>query len=84
MVCYAFLWRMVLIGCVPYGRGQACKTFSLSLKKVAHGLNNCHCSLQFIRVSGINNLPVWFEAGATKFDFANTTALFFVQLLLMG
>ena len=38
----------------------------------------------FIRVSGINNLPVWFEAGATKFDFANTTALFFVQLLLMG
>ena len=37
-----------------------------------------------IRVSGIGNLPVWFEAGATKFDFANTTALFFVQLLLMG
>lgn len=37
-----------------------------------------------IRVSGISNLPVWFEAGATKFDFANTTALFFVQLLLMG
>uniref|UniRef100_A0A0D9YYK7 Chlorophyll a-b binding protein, chloroplastic n=1 Tax=Oryza glumipatula TaxID=40148 RepID=A0A0D9YYK7_9ORYZ len=39
---------------------------------------------ELIRVSGINNLPVWFEAGATKFDFANTTALFFVQLLLMG
>ncbi|VAI61176.1 unnamed protein product [Triticum turgidum subsp. durum] len=37
-----------------------------------------------IRVSGLGNLPVWFEAGATKFDFANTTALFFVQLLLMG
>ncbi|XBI32841.1 hypothetical protein VPH35_056234 [Triticum aestivum] len=37
-----------------------------------------------IRVSGISNLPVWFEAGAVKFDFANTTALFFVQLLLMG
>ncbi|KAG8059338.1 hypothetical protein GUJ93_ZPchr0002g26276 [Zizania palustris] len=37
-----------------------------------------------LRVSGIRNLPVWFEAGATKFDFANTKALFFVQLLLMG
>ncbi|EMS52019.1 Chlorophyll a-b binding protein P4, chloroplastic [Triticum urartu] len=39
---------------------------------------------ELIRVSGLGNLPVWFEAGATKFDFANTTALFFVQLLLMG
>ncbi|KAF7085615.1 LOW QUALITY PROTEIN: hypothetical protein CFC21_089023 [Triticum aestivum] len=37
-----------------------------------------------ISVSGIGNLPVWFEAGAAKFDFANTTTLFFVQLLLMG
>uniref|UniRef100_A0A0A9EZE1 Chlorophyll a-b binding protein, chloroplastic n=1 Tax=Arundo donax TaxID=35708 RepID=A0A0A9EZE1_ARUDO len=37
-----------------------------------------------LRVSGISDLPVWFEAGATKFDFANTKALFFVQLLLMG
>ncbi|XP_062220394.1 photosystem I chlorophyll a/b-binding protein 5, chloroplastic-like isoform X2 [Phragmites australis] len=37
-----------------------------------------------LRVSGIRDLPVWFEAGATKFDFGNTTALFFVQLLLMG
>ncbi|XP_044361876.1 photosystem I chlorophyll a/b-binding protein 5, chloroplastic [Triticum aestivum] len=36
-----------------------------------------------IHVSGIGNLPVWFEAGAVKFDFANTTAFFFVQLLLM-
>ncbi|CAM0943939.1 unnamed protein product [Alopecurus aequalis] len=37
-----------------------------------------------IRVSGISNLPLWFEAGATKFDFANTTSLFIIQLLLMG
>lgn len=37
-----------------------------------------------LRVSGIRDLPVWFEAGAAKFDFANTTSLFFVQLLLMG
>ncbi|CAD6249372.1 unnamed protein product [Miscanthus lutarioriparius] len=37
-----------------------------------------------LRVSGNSDLPVWFEAGAAKFDFANTTALFFVQLLLMG
>ena len=41
-------------------------------------------SLQLLRVSGNSDLPVWFEAGAVKFDFANTTALFFVQLLLMG
>jgi len=40
--------------------------------------------LQLLRVSGNSDLPVWFEAGAAKFDFANTTALFFVQLLLMG
>jgi light-harvesting complex I chlorophyll a/b binding protein 5 len=37
-----------------------------------------------LRVSGNSDLPVWFEAGAAKFDFANTTALFFVQLFLMG
>ncbi|CAN6279893.1 unnamed protein product [Urochloa humidicola] len=37
-----------------------------------------------LRVSGIKDLPVWFEAGAAKFDFANTTSLFIVQLLLMG
>ncbi|EYU25420.1 hypothetical protein ABFS82_03G044200 [Erythranthe guttata] len=37
-----------------------------------------------LRVTGISDLPVWYEAGATKFDFANTTTLFIVQLLLMG
>ncbi|KAL8513930.1 hypothetical protein ACS0TY_013159 [Phlomoides rotata] len=37
-----------------------------------------------LRVTGIKNLPVWYEAGATKFGFANTTTLFIVQLLLMG
>ncbi|KAK3159191.1 hypothetical protein QOZ80_2AG0146850 [Eleusine coracana subsp. coracana] len=36
-----------------------------------------------LRVSGTSDLPVWFEAGAAKY-FANATALFFVQLLLMG
>jgi len=41
-------------------------------------------ALQLLRVSGNSDLPVWFEAGAAKFEFANTTALFFVQLLLMG
>jgi light-harvesting complex I chlorophyll a/b binding protein 5 len=40
--------------------------------------------VQLLRVTGIRDLPVWFEAGAAKFDFANTTSLFFVQLLLMG
>ncbi|KAJ9567636.1 hypothetical protein OSB04_003602 [Centaurea solstitialis] len=37
-----------------------------------------------LRVTGISNLPVWYEAGATKFDFASTRTLFIVQLLLMG
>ncbi|KAG5033947.1 hypothetical protein JHK87_008857 [Glycine soja] len=37
-----------------------------------------------LRVTGINKIPVWFEAGAVKYDFANTKTLFLVQLLLMG
>ncbi|WOL00308.1 hypothetical protein Cni_G09021 [Canna indica] len=37
-----------------------------------------------LRVTGISKIPVWFEAGAVKFDFASTQALFIVQLLLMG
>uniref|UniRef100_A0A0F7GZR0 Chlorophyll a-b binding protein, chloroplastic n=1 Tax=Cypripedium formosanum TaxID=53042 RepID=A0A0F7GZR0_9ASPA len=36
------------------------------------------------RVTGISELPVWYEAGAVKFEFASTEALFVVQLLLMG
>uniref|UniRef100_A0A0F7H079 Chlorophyll a-b binding protein, chloroplastic n=1 Tax=Goodyera fumata TaxID=1390594 RepID=A0A0F7H079_9ASPA len=37
-----------------------------------------------LRITGISDLPVWYEAGAVKFQFANTEALFVVQLLLMG
>uniref|UniRef100_A0A0F7GYJ2 Chlorophyll a-b binding protein, chloroplastic n=1 Tax=Francoa sonchifolia TaxID=23250 RepID=A0A0F7GYJ2_9ROSI len=37
-----------------------------------------------LRVTGISNLPVWYEAGAVKFKFANTQTLFLVQLILMG
>lgn len=37
-----------------------------------------------LRATGISKLPVWYEAGATKFDFASTTTLLIVQLLLMG
>ncbi|ONK67264.1 uncharacterized protein A4U43_C06F18340 [Asparagus officinalis] len=37
-----------------------------------------------LRVTGISKLPVWYEAGAVKFEFASTEALFIVQLLLMG
>uniref|UniRef100_A0A0F7CYY8 Chlorophyll a-b binding protein, chloroplastic n=1 Tax=Apostasia odorata TaxID=280455 RepID=A0A0F7CYY8_9ASPA len=37
-----------------------------------------------LRVTGISKLPVWYEAGAAKFEFASTEALFIVQLLLMG
>ncbi|KAH9611477.1 hypothetical protein KSS87_003326 [Heliosperma pusillum] len=37
-----------------------------------------------LRTTGISKLPVWYEAGATKFDFASTKTLLVVQLLLMG
>lgn len=37
-----------------------------------------------LRVTGASKLPVWYEAGATKFGFASTESLFVVQLLLMG
>ncbi|XWS24243.1 hypothetical protein CRYUN_Cryun28dG0084300 [Craigia yunnanensis] len=37
-----------------------------------------------LRVTGISNLPVWYEAGAVKFEFASTRTLIVVQLLLMG
>ncbi|XP_021898618.1 photosystem I chlorophyll a/b-binding protein 5, chloroplastic isoform X2 [Carica papaya] len=37
-----------------------------------------------LRVTGISNIPVWYEAGAVKFEFASTTTLIVVQLLLMG
>ncbi|GKE10283.1 photosystem I chlorophyll a/b-binding protein 5, chloroplastic [Tanacetum coccineum] len=35
------------------------------------------------RVTEISDLPVWYEAGATKFSFASTRTLFIIQLLLM-
>ncbi|KAG2663678.1 hypothetical protein I3843_16G045500 [Carya illinoinensis] len=37
-----------------------------------------------LRVTGIINLPLWYDAGAVKFKFANTETLFIVQLILMG
>ncbi|CAN8320826.1 unnamed protein product [Cochlearia groenlandica] len=37
-----------------------------------------------LRITGIRNLPVWYEAGAMKFDFASTKTLIVVQFLLMG
>ncbi|CAA0275144.1 Photosystem I chlorophyll a/b-binding protein 5 [Arabidopsis thaliana] len=37
-----------------------------------------------LRTTGIRNLPVWYEAGAVKFDFASTKTLIVVQFLLMG
>ncbi|XXG40546.1 hypothetical protein AAC387_Pa01g1234 [Persea americana] len=36
-----------------------------------------------LRVTGISNIPVWYEAGAGKY-FASTQTLFIVQLILMG
>ncbi|XP_062159515.1 photosystem I chlorophyll a/b-binding protein 5, chloroplastic [Alnus glutinosa] len=37
-----------------------------------------------LRVTGIINIPIWYEAGAVKYKFANTETLFIVQLILMG
>ncbi|CAK8568280.1 unnamed protein product [Lathyrus sativus] len=37
-----------------------------------------------LRVAGVSTIPVWFEAGAVKYEFANTGTLVAVQLLLMG
>lgn len=51
---------------------------------VDHSVDKGHFLLQLLRVTGISDLPVWYEAGATKFDFASTRTLFIIQLLLMG
>jgi light-harvesting complex I chlorophyll a/b binding protein 5 len=40
--------------------------------------------VQILRVTGLKDVPVWYEAGAYHFDFADTNTLFCVQLLLMG
>jgi hypothetical protein len=40
--------------------------------------------VQLLRASGRTDIPLWYEAGACKFDFADTNTLFVVQLLLMG
>ncbi|GAA0166454.1 hypothetical protein LIER_21604 [Lithospermum erythrorhizon] len=37
-----------------------------------------------LRVLRLKDLPVWYEAGATTFDFASTRTLLIVQLILMG
>ena len=39
---------------------------------------------QLLRVTGISELPVWYNAGAVEYGFANKRTLFIVQLLLMG
>ncbi|KAI3922225.1 hypothetical protein MKX01_005914 [Papaver californicum] len=49
----------------------------------------CTCSLcngwlQLLRVTRLVNLPIWYEAGAVKIEFASTTTLIIVQFLLMG
>ncbi|XP_068643511.1 photosystem I chlorophyll a/b-binding protein 5, chloroplastic [Aristolochia californica] len=37
-----------------------------------------------LRVTGISKIPIWYEAGAVKYEFASTETLFIIQLLLMG
>nr|XP_025612602.1 photosystem I chlorophyll a/b-binding protein 5, chloroplastic isoform X1 [Arachis hypogaea] len=41
-------------------------------------------TMQLLRVTGLSKIPVWFEAGAAKYDIANTQTLLVVQLILMG
>ncbi|MCO5576256.1 hypothetical protein L7F22_030065 [Adiantum nelumboides] len=41
-------------------------------------------STDVLRMFGLKDIPVWYEAGATQFDFADTRTLFLVQLILMG
>lgn len=40
--------------------------------------------LQLLRVTGVRDLPVWYEAGAAKYNIANAQTLFIIQLILMG
>jgi light-harvesting complex I chlorophyll a/b binding protein 5 len=40
--------------------------------------------MQVLRTTGLKDLPVWYEAGASKIEWADTQSLFFVQLILMG
>ncbi|KAI3439713.1 Chlorophyll a-b binding protein [Psidium guajava] len=37
-----------------------------------------------LRVTGIRDLPVWYEAGAAQYKIANAPTLFVIQLILMG
>jgi light-harvesting complex I chlorophyll a/b binding protein 5 len=37
-----------------------------------------------LRATGRTDIPLWYEAGAYHFDFADTRSLFLVQLILMG
>ncbi|OAY50931.1 photosystem I chlorophyll a/b-binding protein 5, chloroplastic [Manihot esculenta] len=37
-----------------------------------------------LRITGISKLPVWYEAGAVKYEFASTRTLLVIQLLWMG
>eukprot|EP00270_Netrium_digitus_P003275 TRINITY_DN1372_c0_g1_i1.p1 TRINITY_DN1372_c0_g1~~TRINITY_DN1372_c0_g1_i1.p1 ORF type:complete len:269 (+),score=75.60 TRINITY_DN1372_c0_g1_i1:109-915(+) len=37
-----------------------------------------------LRVTGIKDLPVWYEAGAVQYDIAPTITLFIVQLILFA
>ena len=48
-----------------------------------HILTRC-LGVQLLRATGRTDVPLWYEAGAYRFDFADTKTLFLVQLLLMG
>ena len=38
--------------------------------------------VQILRVSGLKQLPVWYEAGAAKYEVGDAVTLFFIQMLL--
>ncbi|MCI31030.1 chlorophyll a-b binding protein 4 chloroplastic-like, partial [Trifolium medium] len=43
------------------------------LSAILHNIKNHNAAL--LRVAGVSNIPVWYEAGAVKYEFANTGTL---------
>ncbi|KAH9287820.1 hypothetical protein KI387_031937 [Taxus chinensis] len=37
-----------------------------------------------LHLAGLKNIPLWYEVGASKFEFASTETLSIVQIILMG
>lgn len=68
-----------------FEEGRQSLSWLLNRKYSLLHLRSPHClGLQLLRATGRTDVPLWYEAGAYKFDFADTKTLFVVQLILMG